>query len=203
MPSRCLLDDPLPENIHTIKACDVCNQGFSKDESYLACFVEVVINGSIEHIDSMRPKVRSALSENPGLAARIRASRRETPGCVVWVPELDRISRIVEKLAQGHAAYELAEPHLGNKFDRASSVDFWPMATMSENDRQVFENSTVSHSWPEVGSRAMQRLVTLGSHRLNQWISVQPNRYRYMTSPDGPTVRIVLSEYLACEVSWN
>lgn len=35
------------------------------------------------------------------------------------------------------------------------------------------------------------------------WIVVQPGRYRYSVESDGSMVRMVLSEYLGCHVAWE
>lgn len=37
------------------------------------------------------------------------------------------------------------------------------------------------------------------------WVEVQSGRYRYLAALDGTetVVRMVLSEYLACEVRWS
>jgi hypothetical protein len=57
---------------------------------------------------------------------------------------------------------------------------------------------------PEVGSRAMQRLVIGTDISLGGWIVVQEGRYRYNASIcDGCDVRIVINEYLACHVCWE
>jgi hypothetical protein len=37
----------------------------------------------------------------------------------------------------------------------------------------------------------------------NDWQDVQPGRYRYLVMEAPTTVRMVLSEYLACEVVWD
>lgn len=56
--------------------------------------------------------------------------------------------------------------------------------------------------FPEVGSRAMQRMFDHGEPG-PRWIVAQEGRYRFMASPGMPIiVRFVLSEYLACEVVW-
>lgn len=58
--------------------------------------------------------------------------------------------------------------------------------------------------WPEVGSRALQRVVEGTDLDGLGWITVQPGRYRYsVTANGGVTVRMVLSEYLAGEVIWK
>lgn len=39
VPSRVLLDSPLPENLPVVGACWACNNGFSKDEEYFVCLL--------------------------------------------------------------------------------------------------------------------------------------------------------------------
>jgi len=40
---------------------------------------------------------------------------------------------------------------------------------------------------------------------INDWVDVQEGNYRYLAINDisGITIRIVIFEYLACEVWWN
>jgi hypothetical protein len=48
----------------------------------------------------------------------------------------------------------------------------------------------------------MQRLA-MDESRKAPWITVQADRYRYLASTaQGTVVRIVIREYLACEVLW-
>ena len=42
IPSKAFLVDPYPENLPTIPACFECNNGYSEDEKYLACFLDVL-----------------------------------------------------------------------------------------------------------------------------------------------------------------
>jgi hypothetical protein len=72
---------------------------------------------------------------------------------------------------------------------------------MDVNRLEEFERPSGGLSvWPEVGSRAMQRLLAEGE----EWVTVQAGRYRYMATADSAVrVRMVLSEYLACEVVWS
>lgn len=63
----------------------------------------------------------------------------------------------------------------------------------------------VASGWPEVGSRAMQRMgVAFSAPGISPWIAVQPEQYRYLAIAEGAVmIRIVISEYLACEVIWE
>jgi hypothetical protein len=113
--------------------------------------------------------------------------------------ETERVMNVALKLARGHAAFELNEPQL----DNPSNLDILPFTFMTSGVRQDFEASPDSSIWPEVGSRAMQRLV-VNEPGTSSWIIVQPGKYRYLTSVgNGVVVRIVFSEYLACQVVWG
>jgi hypothetical protein len=76
-----------------------------------------------------------------------------------------------------------------------------------ENVRKEFESPPPSllSVWPEIGSRAMQRLLVADSQTQDfPWLDVQAGRYRYFVVTEGTVlVRIVVSEYLACEVLWE
>ena len=54
--------------------------------------------------------------------------------------------------------------------------------------------------WPEVGSRAMQRVLMAGTDAFVEgWLAVQEGNYCFRTSQaNGLTVNIVLREYLGC-----
>jgi len=122
----------------------------------------------------------------------------------VWTPENDRVRNVVLKLARGHVAYELSLPQL----DEPSVVGFLPFITMSEDDRTGFESVGPGglRAWPEIGSRAFLRACGAKPYAdaPGPWIDIQPGRYRYAVNEDGGVlVRIVLAEYLACQVVWE
>lgn len=86
-------------------ACEVCNNSFSLDEQYLACFITAVCCGTTDPLGVDRDKVRRLLSENPKLAERIARIRAEDrAGKLLWMLEEERVRKIVLKLARGHAA---------------------------------------------------------------------------------------------------
>lgn len=201
VPSRILLDEPYPENLPVVPACAACNHSFSQDEEYVACLVECVIAGTADPEAISRPKVARTLRARPALAARLAAARTVDEGGTRFGIEDTRVRNVVLKLARGHAAFEL---HTPQTHDPAAFVAV-PLVTMPEIQREGFENIPATNIWPEVGSRAMQRLVEGVDLDPGGWIVVQPGRYRYLAvaTAAGPIVRIVLSEYLACEVCWD
>jgi hypothetical protein len=203
VPSRVLLDEPLPSELPVVPACSTCNAGFSLDEEYLACLVECAICGSAEPDAIQREKVRRSLERNAKLQTRIQSCSTTESGQLIWVPELERVKNVVVKLAQGHAAFELYPV-----FEPPDAVDIRPFVSMTDSEREAFDlpQHEGLQAWPEIGSRAFMRAcVAFGEvHGLEEWIVVQPGRYRYAVEEQGGIlVRLVLSEYLACTVGWE
>ncbi len=200
-PSRVFLDQPYPDNLPVVPACSDCNAGFSQDEQYLACLLSCVLAGSTCPSKIARPKIQRILSETPALRARIEQSRAEVSDRVVFNPEGQRVHAVIKKLAQGHALYELHEPHP----HAPDVIQIMPLELMSDSDRDSFESPCTEEmsAWPEVGSRAMQRMVGIDTPPEYPWLVVQPGLYRYHASVDsGISIRIVIQEYLACHVQW-
>ena len=46
VPSRVFLEAPFPENLPVVGSCRSCNQGFSRDEQYVACLLEAALAGT-------------------------------------------------------------------------------------------------------------------------------------------------------------
>ena len=202
IPSRVLLDEPFPDNLPVAGCCKICNAGFSLDEQYLACFIDCVIAGSTLPSDVARPKVSRILAETTALASRIGKS--ETEGSneqQIWKPEIDRIHNVLLKLARGHVAYELGLLQIAEPL----CITCAPIIAMADRDVEHFLNPQETPFWPEIGSRAFIRACKqFPELAADHWHVVQPGRYQYLVSQaDGLFVRILLSDYLACEVRWD
>lgn len=205
-PSKVFLDSPYPEQLPVVPACSTCNAGFSVDEEYLACLISCVIAGSTDPNAIPREKTSRILKDKPALRAKLEQARSESDSGTTFNPEHERISAVLTKLAQGHALYELHES-CARKPD-----EFWcvPLTFLNDIQLEDFENpesdaNGSDAAWPEVGSRAMQRILIAGTDALpSGWLNVQPGRYRYhVTQGVGTEVRIVIHEYLACFASWE
>ncbi len=201
--SRILLDDPLPDDLPLVRSCLDCNSGISQNEEYLACLIDCVVSGSTDPALVSREKVRASLLHSPALAARIASGRaKDASGNLIWAPEEERVQSVVVKLARGHAAHQYSEPQL----DEPEHVMIGPLIVLSSEQRLAFETIPDSPGWPEIGSRAFVNLLVVNNTAEstdNGWIFLQKNRYRYAVAQPGEiVVRIVLSEYLACEVVW-
>ncbi|MGJ7488767.1 hypothetical protein [Variovorax sp. ZT4R33] len=202
-PSKVLLDEPFPPNLPVVNACESCNQSFSKDEQYLACFLECVICGSTDPSSLRRANIARILRSTPQLASQIQASMVvDLTGGKTWHADMNRIRNVVVKLARGHLDYELTIQELGEP----DVAVFTPLARMGQDQRDVFECPEPGPAalWPELGSRAFMRMLPHGNTIADGWLDVQDGRYRYLVGQtQGNFVHIVLSEYLACRVAWE
>lgn len=202
VPSRSLLREPHPKNLPTIEVCKSCNEGFSGDEEYFAAFIGCVLSGSTDPDRQDDPLVGRILRRSPKLRQRIQGNRHESStlfgdGRVMWLPELQRIQRVVLKNARGHAHYEYGEPMI----EQPARVWFAPLQSLSDEGRSQFED-VQRDTWPEVGSRMLTRVVR-GQNLWDGWVVVQDCVYRYAVVPDGRlVVRSVIREYLVTEVLW-
>lgn len=203
VPSKVLLDEPYPENLMVCSSCLNCNNMLSSDEVYLACFLECVLAGEADPSKVLRPKIARVLQRDESLLKRLKRARSDGHDNPVWRIENDRVKKVVLKLARGHAAYEYNEPRL----EEPDYIGFKPLRAMRHTEREAFEQSeeAVLSGWPEVGTRAMHRLLVVHSDVFQEgWLVVQDGNYRFRVSEeDGLSVKIVLREYLACHVTWQ
>lgn len=213
VPCSVLLDHPLPENLPVVPACRECNQGFARDEEYFACLVEAVVSGTTDPDVVRRPRVAEILRRSPGLRARLERAGRTEDGQTMFAIEPHRVRNVILKLARGHAAYELSH---ACRHD-ADAISWQPHTCMTDEDRDAFEEVQRVNRIDEIGSRQSQRLlatqVTLQGGAgeklelgvlVNDWVEVQEARYRYHAASEDDVIRIrvVVGEYLACEVVW-
>jgi Carbon-nitrogen hydrolase len=110
---KVLLDEPYPENLPVVGACQICNQGLSLDEEYLACLIECARVGDVMPSAVEREKVRRILMKKPALASKLAQARVVgAEGNISFNAEIERVGKVLLKLARGHALFELNEPHL-------------------------------------------------------------------------------------------
>ena len=207
VPSKGLLREPRPANLPVVDICTPCNNGFSADEEYLFLFLKCVLAGTTDPDRHDDPKVGRALRRHEKLRARLEQSRTEHQTIddetrLVWMPETERVNRVIVKNARGHAFYEYGEPML------REPDEVWaaPLESLTAAQQDAFENiqgDGMLAGWPEVGSRMMTRVMT-GQDLRDGWVIVQDGVYRYgVAQSGGILVRSVLFEYLATEVRWD
>jgi hypothetical protein len=155
-PSKVFLDEPYPKNLPVVPACRACNSSFSADEEYVACLVSCVLAGSTDPELLPRPKTSRILKNKPALRAMLEHDKYRADGKTMFMPKQARVSSVVVKLAQGHALYEIHES-CAREPDEFSCV---PLELLGPDQRLHFENPETSSVWPEVRSRALQRLTS-------------------------------------------
>ena len=213
-PSRALLDRPLPDFPPKLLSCKSCNAGYSLDEEYFAVFLGCVLSGTTDPNEQQNGRVAKSLLHSPALRLRIESAGDETDGVVSFRPEVERVTRVVRKLAEGHAAYELSMPQRREP----SSIEWIPISQLSPDDAETWEAPEFYDDLPEVGSRGMQRALVVQARLrsaagdefvrgfiMNDWVTVQEGVYRYHVSSSDTMVRvrITIREFLACEVCWS
>lgn len=202
IPSKSLLDSPLPDNTPTFSICPDCNNDLSQDEEYLKIVLTCILEGTCEPQELKDKSVARALLRNAPLLEDIRRVRRQydTLGGerrVIWQPSIERLLPPLIKNARGHFIYELGERAEGDPIKAGMA----PLDSLDAEGRAAFETVSLGQVWPEVGSRMMTRMAA-GTGLTNGWVVVQPSVYRYAIH-ELRSVRIVLREYLAFEAIWD
>lgn len=203
VPSKILLEKPYPDNLPVVPACLSCNQGFSLDEEYFACLLECVIHGTTDIDKLSRNRIKKILTRKKNLWTRLEKAKTENLfGEIEFLTENKRIKNVILKLAFGHARYENSE----TQFEDPASIWFLPINLMKEEDLETFLSPEEISTLPEIGSRAFQR-IAFNDERTpaSYWKEVQPNAYVYTIThiSGGLGVRMIIWNYLACEVFWN
>src|SRR5262249_48162374 len=158
---KSLLLKPYPENLPVVEICKSCNGGFSLDEEYLIAFLSCVLRGSTDPQQHENARVQEILTRSERLRSQVERSRKEyrTKGGdtrIVWMPETERVNRVVLKNARGHAFFEYGEPMLAEP-DHVWSA---PLESLTTEQRAHFESIDLGGCWPEVGSRMMTRVMS-------------------------------------------
>ena len=208
VPSKAFLVEPYPVNLATIPACFECNNGFSNDEEYVACFLDV-LKESIYQGYSRSSATVQRLEKNTNLKKLLVEQIKVTDDAVQYAFDETRFQRILIKLAKGHAGFEFDNINFDDS-DIQISYDF--IFNLSEADIDSFEEIPQTNLFPEVGSRGcvtpyiVQNISTGESSAFMFWNDVQENQYRYQVSYNssgGICVKIVIYELLYCRVDFD
>jgi len=207
LPSKVLLDEPLPANVFVSPACFSCNNGLAPDEEYVAALIECVLAGEGRPQPAsggQRSQRRSPASV--GLAERLRRARRLENGMPVWGVEQERMRNVVLKLARGHAAYELNDP----RTEEPDVCCVRPIPTMTRAEFDRFEDrpdpGTIELGvWPEVGSRMMSRLLIVENEVYDEgWLVVQEGALQVQAELARRSRRAHRHPRIpACQVVWE
>jgi hypothetical protein len=73
-PSKIFLDQPFPDNLPVVPACEKCNNNFSLHEEYMACLIACVLSGSTDPELMSRQKIAKILKRKKSLRLKIYTS---------------------------------------------------------------------------------------------------------------------------------
>lgn len=155
VPSRVFLDAPFPENLPVVAACESCNRGFSLDEEYVACLIEVALAGSTDPADIRRESIARTLRHSRPLRESLEGARSEDRGQTVFAVDEARVANVMLKLARGHAAFELGIPQR----KPPSALSCLPLSLLPVDARETFNAAHVTELYGEIGSRGFQRTI--------------------------------------------
>lgn len=208
IPSKVFLLEPYPENLATLPACFECNNGFSEDEKYIACFLDVLKEAVYEGYKRQASTVHR-LENDDALRSLIESEIQTVDGKVLYRIDENRLCRILIKLAKGHAAFEWDGLHLDGQ-DIHVSYEF--AFNMSKEALDQFEKIPEIHKISEVGSRSttvpfliFQSCESGAISVFALWNDVQEGRYRYQMSYNengGVRIKIVIYEMLYCQIDF-
>lgn len=205
LPSKAFLVEPYPEDMATMPACFDCNNGFSKDEEYVSCYLEV-LKAAIYPGYSISESVQKRLARNEKLAHAINEQIQKDEGKICFRFDQERFCRILTKLAQGHAGYEFDYVNFDSNNTRAE----WQFVFhMTQEALEEFDSIPQMPIFPEIGSRScatpyiVQNIETGEAAVFMFWNVIQEGRYRYQVTYNAEMniqVKIVIYEFLYCVV---
>ena len=208
VPSKAFLTEPYPENMATVPACFECNNGYSDDEKYVSCFLDV-LKEAVYKDYTRRVDTNQRLAKDDRLKKLLDEQIITNNGEVHYTIDENRLCRIIVKLAKGHAGFEadhicFDDTQVGLKYDFVFN--------MSEETIDEFEEIPQVDIAPEVGSRGcitpfvVQNIGTGEAFGFMFWNHVQEGQYRYQVSYNedgGICVKIVIYEMLYCRIDFN
>ena len=200
--------EPFPENLPTIPACFECNNGYSEDEKYLACFLDV-LKSNLYADYSRKDQTNHRLEKDKNLQALLVEQIKVSDGKVYYELDEERFLRILVKLARGHAGFEF---DYVNFDDTGITVSYNFLFEIAEDVMSDFNQIPEIDIAPEVCSRGitapciMQNIETDEAFAFAFWNEVQDNQYRYQVTRNkngGICVKFVIYEFLYCKIEFE
>lgn len=205
VPSKAFLQEPYPDNLPTVPACFACNNGYSEDENYVSCFLDILKS----RIYSEQEQTNARITNDKKLENILQEQIKTEDEKVFYQLDKQRFDRILLKLARGHAGFEYDYVD----FDNTRTKIWYEFLFNINRDTLIsFETIPETDIAPEVGSRGIttpfiiQNIATGDAIGFSAWNEVQENRYRYQVSHNengNIIVKIVIFEFLYCVVEFN
>lgn len=208
VPSKAFLQEPYPDNLPTIPACFACNNGYSEDENYVSCFLDI-LKSRIYSDYSEQEQTNARIANDKKLENILQEQIKTEDEKVFYQLDKQRFDRILLKLARGHAGFEYDYVDFDNT---RTKIWYEFLFNINQDTLISFETIPETDIAPEVGSRGIttpfiiQNIATGDAIGFSAWNEVQENRYRYQVSHNENgdiIVKIVIFEFLYCVVEFN
>jgi len=190
------LTKPYPDNLHTVRVCNDCNNKSSNDEErvgFILRYLKLIEEGRTGELDNYFLTERRMKNED----LLFEALDIDINGNPFINIDKELFIRVLEKYSKGHIFYELGIRLL----DVPSRMSFAFKSQIDSKRLAEFNKTFISAVYPEVGSRLLQRIIEENG---NNWQTVQEGYYRYyVTYTPKISIRIVINEILFCEISWE
>lgn len=206
-PSKAFLDEPFPENLPTIPACFKCNNGFSNDENYVACYLDL-LKSKVYKNYTIKDKTQIRLDSNPVMKRTISKQICIEDEKVHYTCDENKLVNVLVKLARSHAGYEFDYVD----FDGKISVWYEFSFNLNEDEMLDFDTITPINKISDIGSRVCNRICVVEDPKNGQpllafleWVNVQQGQYRYnvyFNEMGQVCVKIVIGEFLFCIVKF-
>ncbi len=160
VPPKCLLEKPYPKNLLTVPSCRRCNANFSLDEEYfLVALAQVGFCPTLLSKVEEGGVVDRALNRSAALDDRIAGQLVvEEGGSVTLRPELERMAKIVRKIAYGLFI---------RRYRQCTSQElFYPIGIYHQNDPMPQPLIAAMYYWPGI--------------RRKKWEVVQAGVFSYL-----------------------
>ncbi|MED1876959.1 hypothetical protein [Brevibacillus borstelensis] len=211
VPSKVFLVKPYPAFLGIVPACFKCNNSFSSDELFLSILIEKLKSIYYGEKYILSEETIGRINKYKKIANQIDmaiANKR--------INEFDkRISRVLFKLAIGHAVFEVSEGYC----IKEGIVSYSFRDSMSNEEIEEFSAPFILNGqvFPEVGSRAFERIIVVEmdlasvhdpEQKINtrlallEWVDVQATKYSYTSYLFGDeiVVKIIINEFLYAQV---
>ena len=213
VPSKVFLDKPYPENLQIVKVCKSCNESYSKDETYTAAVLGVLMSGSTDPEWQVWDNAARILSSQNILRRELEDGlNRQRLFDFIQPTEIDalifdssRLENVLIKNARALALYMITEL----LYDDPSQIGWRCRSQLTNGQRKFFETIPHESIFPEVGCKMMstpfffKRYPESGMTD-NGWFEVQPGAFRFAVLWGQPlTVRMVFREFLFAVVKWE
>jgi len=221
VPSRVFIQKPYPENLSIVPSCSKCNNGYSLDEIFLYLCIEKLKKCYYPDYEFCDETI-SRLKKYKNIADEVDSliKNLENQGLLSINPYTltdARINNVFEKLALGHAVYELSVGYKSDSWSgKCNSIYYKFLPNLSADEIEEIDSCFIldNELLPEIGSRIYDKIyiikATLEEGRefslcLLDWVDIQDKAYRYTCYVFGSTiiVKIVISEFLYAVITFE